>query len=170
MYCRGCGNPLVVYERRCVFCSTKKGFLQSPQAVAVTRRGAVKKANRALVSEHRRVVRDVQSGAAPLTWQDAERLVCDWMRKNGYRDAALTKSGADGGVDVTSKKAIAQVKFHAKPIGIAEVQRVYGIGVAQRKQRTLIFASAGFTRAAREFADKHGVECYVYPPIRRVGS
>src|SRR4051794_7925678 len=74
-----------------------------------------------------REVANVAQLSTAMSWQEAEAIAFDWMRKHGYRDAALTKAGADGGIDVISKKAIAQVKHHLKPVGIAEIQRLSGI-------------------------------------------
>lgn len=60
----------------------------------------------------------------PLTWQEAESTACQWMRKNGYPDARLTQPGADGGIDVASSKAVAQVKHHSKPVDRPDVQQL----------------------------------------------
>lgn len=42
------------------------------------------------------------------TWQDAELNARDWMRAWGFTDAQLTNPGADKGIDVTSRHAIAR--------------------------------------------------------------
>lgn len=158
-----------------MFCGRKKGFFQ-PAQTAMTTRGAIKKANRAVDRELDRAAKQIakvyitETEGAPsgaMSWQVAEAVVRDWMKKNGHRDARLTKSGADGGVDVVAAGAVAQVKHHAKPVRLPEVQRIYGIAAAERK-KALIFGSAGFTPAARERAKRHGVECYRFPPVRRV--
>lgn len=175
--CRSCGKPLVVKSgvNRCMFCGRKKGFFQQAQ-VALTTRGAIKKANRAATRELNDAARQIaeaynspaQDGSTGvMSWQVAEAVARDWMKQNGYRDAQLTKSGADGGVDVVASSAVAQVKHHAKPVRLPEVQRIYGIAAAERK-KALIFGSAGFTPAAQEWANRHGVECYRFPPVRRV--
>jgi predicted Mrr-cat superfamily restriction endonuclease len=78
-------------------------------------------------------------------------VVCEWMKKHGYMGASLTKAGADGGVDVVARRAIAQVKHHDKPVGLREVQRIYGIGRAERK-RPLLFSTAGFSPATLKWA------------------
>ncbi|GAA2040702.1 hypothetical protein GCM10009740_37070 [Terrabacter terrae] len=102
-----------------------------------------------------------------LTWQEAERLACRWMRENGYSDARLTPPGADGGVDVVSMSAIGQVKRHAKPVGLAEMQRMDSIALRQRK-KALFFSTGGFTPKAKEWARDHKIELYEMPPVRRV--
>jgi Restriction endonuclease len=58
------------------------------------------------------------------------------------------------------------VKHHAKPVGVGEVQRLFGISQAEGKV-PLFFSANGFTPAAAKWAQDHKVECYVYPPVRR---
>lgn len=93
--------------------------------------------------------------------QDAEVAVRDWMRAWGFLDASLTGSGSDGGVDVVSNSAVAQVKAEALPIGRPVVQAIYGIATAEGKQ-ALVFALAGFTNQALEWADRAGVACFAF--------
>jgi hypothetical protein len=100
-----------------------------------------------------------------MTWQGAEVLARDWMKQNGFRDATLTAAGADGGVDVISTKAFAQVKHHATPVGLAEMQRLYGIAQSTGKL-PLFFSSAGFTPKAIGWADTHNIACFAMPPVR----
>ena len=49
--------------------------------------------------------------------QDAEDAAADWMRYLGFPDACRTPDGADGGIDVTSSRGVAQVKLEGKPTG-----------------------------------------------------
>ncbi len=46
------------------------------------------------------------------------------------------------------------------------MQRIYGI--AQSKKKALFFAATGYTTQALEWAKKHKIECYIYPPVKRV--
>lgn len=48
-----------------------------------------------------------------LTWQQVEHACCMWMRANGYPDVRLTRFGADGGIDIESREAVAQVKHQS---------------------------------------------------------
>jgi HJR/Mrr/RecB family endonuclease len=147
---------------RCVFCGRKKRIFQSARS-AYTRRGAERLVRRAVVKNAKET--------GDMTWRDAEVLVCDWMKRHGYRDANLTANGADGGVDVVARKAVAQVKHQNKPVGIAEIQRLYGIAQAARK-RPLFFATARYSAAALQWASAHSVTCYRYryPTFVKVGS
>lgn len=159
--CKSCGKPLIttVSVSRCVFCGRKKGIFQQSD-VMWTRRGAQRKAQRVVASH--------ALASAEMTWQEAEVVCCEWMKGNGYRDARLTGTGADGGVDITSRKAIAQVKHHATAVGLAEIQRLYGIATASGK-KALFFSCSGYTKAAIAWARTHGVECFRYPPVAQVG-
>lgn len=174
MKCKGCQNPLVTvgYGRRCVACGKKAGFTRAVTSEARwTRAGAQKSLARKTGAPAPPPMWSAPSrGTDPLlqlTWQDAERLACEWMTKNGYRDARLTPPGADGGVDVVSARAVAQVKFHSAAVGLAEIQRMYGIAQATGKA-ALFFSSAGYTAKALEWARTHGVDTLTFPPVRRV--
>lgn len=104
--------------------------------------------------------------SSSLTWQQAEHVALDWMVKNGYRDASLTKGGADGGIDITSRKGVAQVKHHVKPVGLGEMQRIFGIAQATGR-KALFFSSAGYTPKAKQWAREHAISLYRFPPVRR---
>lgn len=102
-----------------------------------------------------------------MTWQQAEVYACAWMMQNGFPDAMTTASGPDGGVDITARQAVAQVKNRAKPVGIEQVQRLQGIAGSTHR-RALLFAANGVTIPALRWADTHGVACYSYPPVVRL--
>lgn len=74
------------------------------------------------------------------------------LRDLGFRDARVTKQGADGGIDVTGRHVAAQVKWHAKPVGRPDLQRLVG---AAGTQRQLVFVSReGFSAPAVQYADQ----------------
>lgn len=173
---------------QCRFCGKHAGFFRSIRGTStVTRRGAEKvlkkeqrKRNLAVGADLSRWEREsmktldaqgldlaAYSRAAlwNMTWQEAEILVWEWMRDHGHPDADLTQSGADGGVDVVSRRAVAQVKHHAKPVGISFVQRLAAVANAERKA-ALFFSCSGYTAAARSWAETNGVQCFVYPPVK----
>ncbi|WP_405859944.1 restriction endonuclease [Streptomyces sp. NBC_00090] len=52
------------------------------------------------------------------TWQDAELAAVDHMHGLGFTDAQMTGAGADGGIDVIARDAIAQVKHYSQPVGV----------------------------------------------------
>ncbi|MGA5547466.1 restriction endonuclease [Streptomyces pseudogriseolus] len=92
------------------------------------------------------------------TWQDAELAAVDHMRGLGFADARVTGAGADGGIDVFARDAVAQVKHYSQPIGVGPVRELRG--VADAHQHLLFYASGGYTAAARRFADERKVALY----------
>lgn len=88
--------------------------------------------------------------------EDAEHAAAQWMRAVGFSGIAVGRRGADGGIDVTSDQALAQVKAEAKPVGRPVLQAIYGLARARDKV-ALTFALAGFTREALDFADEVGI-------------
>lgn len=53
-----------------------------------------------------------QTPAASPRWQDAEAYTAESLRRFGYKEAAVTPAGPDGGVDVASRRwrMVGQVK------------------------------------------------------------
>ncbi len=84
--------------------------------------------------------------------RSAELAAQAHMRWLGHEDAQALPIGPDGGVDVASSQAVAQVKDHGKPIGSADVQQLFGVATAQQKL-PIFYSRAGFTPKAQEFAD-----------------
>ena len=93
--------------------------------------------------------------------RDAEQVACDWMHYWGFRDAKLTNLGADEGVDVVSREAVAQVKAEVRPIGRAVLQSLAGVAATEQKEG-LFFALAGYTDEAREWAEKSGLALFQF--------
>lgn len=102
------------------------------------------------------------SSLLPLDWRTAERSAAQWMQLNGYSDARLTPAGADGGVDVVSARAVAQVKHQQTPVGSAVIQQLRGATSTRAYQGrdALFFSSYGFTAPARTAARDMGVQLY----------
>ncbi|MFI6935718.1 restriction endonuclease [Streptomyces sp. NPDC050287] len=92
------------------------------------------------------------------TWQDAEFAAVDHMRSLGFTDARVTGAGADGGVDVIARDAIAQVKHYSQPIGVGPVRELRG--VADSHHHLLFYASGGYTARALQFADDRKVALF----------
>lgn len=94
-------------------------------------------------------------------YRDAESLARDWLIYFGFADAEVTPDGADGGVDVDSEDAIAQVKFQALPVGRPVVQALLGVSSHQHKI-PFFFASSGYTSSAITFADEAGIALFMF--------
>jgi hypothetical protein len=90
----------------------------------------------------------------------AEELAAAHMRSIGFRDARRMPDGIDGGVDVVSANAVAQVKFHAAPIGGPQIQQLRG--AAHGIQVALFYSSSGYTQAAVREAARTSVALFTY--------
>jgi hypothetical protein len=106
---------------------------------------------------------------------DAEKVAAHWMRWMGFADATETMPGADGGIDVESATALAQVKTETLPVGRPALQRLAGAAHAERK-RGLFFSLSGYTAQAREWADQASIAIFTFDlqgvpqPINRVAE
>jgi hypothetical protein len=94
------------------------------------------------------------------TWQDAEYTSRDIMRSLGYTDARVTGEGSDGGVDVVSRRAFAQVKCEMSKTGSPALQRLVGAGAVDRGRDLLFFSVAGYSTPAIHYANRVGVALF----------
>jgi|GEM_PF-5607959 Restriction endonuclease. len=93
------------------------------------------------------------------TAEEFEELAAKYMRRAGFADARKTDRGADGGFDVISSAALAQVKAHMKPVGRPAVQNL--VGAAHGDSRKLLFfALQGYTSAALQYARNSDVALF----------
>jgi len=93
--------------------------------------------------------------------RDAEELSAEIMRELGFTGAVVTAPGADGGVDVRARSAVAQVKMEGLPTGRPVVQALFGVATSERKS-ALFFSLAGYTQQALDWADIAGVACFEF--------
>lgn len=112
---------------------------------------------------------DSRSASRPLPFsrgtdaRGAEQIVAQWMRHLGASDAEVTQYTGDGGIDVVSRRCIAQVKHYAGSVGVAAVRELVGVAAADRHRRQpLFFAKTGYAAGAVVFADNAGVALFVY--------
>ncbi len=90
---------------------------------------------------------------------DAEQVAAEWMRHFGFDDARCTGPGTDGGVDVRSREAVAQVKAQLTPVGRPELQALYGVARSEGR-RPLFFSLMSYTAAALTWADEVGMALF----------
>jgi Restriction endonuclease len=90
------------------------------------------------------------------TWRDAELVAAEWMKYWGYTNVAATGLGTDGGIDVVSTEAVAQVKAETSATGRPRVQQHHGVAVSEGKI-AIFFALGGFTPEARTYAEQNGI-------------
>lgn len=95
-----------------------------------------------------------------FSWQMAEELAAAHMRALGFAQVRRMPDGIDGGIDVTATNAVAQVKYHAAPIGGPDVQRLRG--AAPVTEHLLFYSSSGYTSAAAKAAELAKVCLFSY--------
>jgi hypothetical protein len=100
--------------------------------------------------------------AAVTSWQEAEYNAAAWMRHWGFRDATADPGGADGGIDIRSSRAFAQVKYQAAHVGRPDLQRLVGARGRALDRQLLMFSGAGFTADAGAYADEMEIALFVY--------
>src|SRR3954471_22071540 len=81
------------------------------------------------------------------------------MRHLGFADARCTPAGTDGGVDVRSREAVAQVNAQLTPVGRREPEALYGVPRSAGR-RPLFFSLMSYTAAARTWADEVGMALF----------
>ncbi|GAA3513425.1 restriction endonuclease [Georgenia daeguensis] len=93
------------------------------------------------------------------TFSQVERLAAKVMRQFGARDAAVTRLSGDGGIDVESHYAVAQVKHWAARVPPAEI--TYFAEVAARAGKlALFFSTSGYSPGAVRVADEGDVALF----------
>lgn len=98
-----------------------------------------------------------------INWQTAEMSAVQFMRENGYRDAQRTVSGADGGIDIISEWAIAQVKHYNREIGVEPIRQLAGVRSKRefRERDAFFFSSGGYRKTAIREALEFNVILFV---------
>ncbi|QXF84298.1 restriction endonuclease (plasmid) [Rhodococcus pyridinivorans] len=104
-----------------------------------------------------------------MSSEDAEFFAAARMRDMGFSDARVTGRGADGGIDVVSRRAIAQVKWKHSEVTRPDLQRLYGARGADHSKYMLFFAELSdmpYTQPAIEYANKHRIGLFAYTTDR----
>ncbi|MCZ1073305.1 restriction endonuclease [Rhodococcus sp. A5(2022)] len=98
--------------------------------------------------------------------EDAEHFAAARMREMGFPDARVTGLGADGGIDVVARRAVAQVKWMHQKVTRPDLQRLYGARGAEHLKDMLFFAElispSPYTAHAVEYANEHGIGLFAY--------
>jgi hypothetical protein len=84
------------------------------------------------------------------------------MRWLGFPDAQASPVGPDGGIDVSSKQAVGQVKDYGKPIGRPELQQHLGVAVGEGGKLPVFFARSGYTNQALEWGNERDMPLYEF--------
>ena len=93
--------------------------------------------------------------------EGAESLVAQWMRWLGVYDAEVTKYVGDGGIDVESRRYIAQVKNFNGNVGIASIRELAGVAAVDGRT-PLFFTSGVYPRGADSWAQDAGIYLFTY--------
>jgi hypothetical protein len=92
---------------------------------------------------------------------DAEAYACDVMLALGFAGATCTNAGRDGGVDVRSRDAVAQVKVEGIKTDAPRLQALSGVAAHERK-RAVFFSLSGYTAAALAWAERTGMALFEF--------
>ncbi|WP_081974638.1 restriction endonuclease [Novilysobacter arseniciresistens] len=96
-----------------------------------------------------------------MTWGEFEQAVAEAYQGQGWT-AELTKSGADGGVDVFLRKGdttwLVQCKHWQSKVNVKEVREIYGLMHHHNADRVVIVSLMGFTARATEFVHGKAVD------------
>lgn len=92
-------------------------------------------------------------------WEAAEQVAALALQAMGFRDAAVTSTGADGGLDVEGRGVAAQVKYLTRPVGRPELQRLAGAN--QHGAQAVFFSRAGYAAGAVAYADTIGMALFI---------
>lgn len=104
------------------------------------------------------------------TPKQAELNAAEAMRSWGYLDAESPNHGADGGIDVRSAKALAQVKFRGSKAGRPEIQNLYGAAAGDGAKALMFFDFTGYSPQAVDYANQMGIGLYTYDTSGAVTS
>lgn len=88
------------------------------------------------------------------------------MQERGFGNVRVMGGTGDFGADVLctdtgGQKVCVQCKKYSKPVGVSAVQEVIGARGFYGCQRAIVATTTGFTPAARQLAEKNGVELVI---------
>lgn len=92
-----------------------------------------------------------------MGWQDFERLVSEYWRRQGFTVKETGGGGADGGIDVELKRGndlyLVQCKqWRARRVGVETVRELYGLMAARGAAGGFVVSAGSYTKDARDFA------------------
>lgn len=92
-----------------------------------------------------------------MGWQDFERLVSEYFRRQGFTVEETGGGGADGGIDVQLKRGndlyLVQCKqWRARRVGVETVRELYGVMAARGAAGGFVVSAGYYTKDARDFA------------------
>lgn len=113
------------------------------------------------------------SGVPKMTPYQYEHYVARHLKNCGFVKAEVTPKSGDFGADIilTDKdgtRMCVQCKRYSKPVGVKAVQEVIGAKIYYGCTRAAVITTSTFTPAAKELAQRAGVELYekFYPKTK----
>lgn len=106
-----------------------------------------------------------RTASAPLqqpSWREFEQLAGAYFERMGY-SVSFTPDGADGGVDVISRKGsetfLIQCKqWRATQVGVSVVRELFGVMVAQGATGAFVVSIGPFSAEAEAFAEGRNIK------------
>ncbi|WP_426376033.1 restriction endonuclease [Rhodococcoides fascians] len=90
------------------------------------------------------------------------------MRSWGFVDEVATTGRADGGIDVRSSRALAQVKWKGGAAGSPDMNRLFGARGNDTSKQLFFFVASDYSKAAVKDADQVGIALFTYDPVGKV--
>lgn len=84
------------------------------------------------------------------------------MREFGFVDATALPGGPDGGIDVYSRRAYAQVKWRGGIADKVDLENLYGARGLDHQRVLVYFSGADYTESAVEYAASVGIALFVF--------
>lgn len=102
---------------------------------------------------------DPRGAVSAMGWRDFEALVGESFRRGGYQVNERGGSDPDGGIDLVvlkdGERYLVQCKhWKTQQIGVTVIRELNGVVAAQGAHGGIVVTGGGFTRDAREFADR----------------
>ncbi len=102
---------------------------------------------------------DPRGAVSAMGWQDFEALVGESFRRDGYQVDERGGSAPDGGIDLVILKGgerhLVQCKhWKTQQSGVTVIRELNGVIAAQGAHGGIVATGGGFTRDARELADR----------------
>lgn len=108
------------------------------------------------------------SGEPIATPRQAEEFAAWHLRSLGFDDAHVTPASADGGIDVRSRRILAEVKLHTAAVGRPLLQKLAGAREDRSDLALAFYAANGYSRGAVDYAARMGIALFTYSMLGEV--
>lgn len=99
-----------------------------------------------------------------VSHEGAEHLCGEWMTYLGATNVGITPPTRDGGIDILSDRAIAQVKNYSGTVGVEDVRAFHGVVLVDGRLG-VFFTSGTYSRDAIAFAERAGMPLMTYNAV-----